>query len=427
MIDHYKILTLTFSDARLDELGDYLISSDHMVSENERLRSLRLELGVEELYYLNTCNRVLFLFYTTQPVSQVHEKLSRFLQHQSPRGKSCFELNQYTGEDAIRHFFEVAASLKSMVVGEQEILRQVKEAYERSWNNGTSGDQIRILFQSALHAAKAVHHETRISEKSVSVVSLAMKKLRRLGIHPDDEIILIGAGDTMQNVARFLKEWKMSNVKVFNRSEVNLYLIKEILPEAETYLLDELAHHNLNVPFIVSCTGSVDYVLTPELIEQSTEGQGLTDNRGILDLAVPRDVHPAIITEYGLKVIEVESLRSLADKNRSFRMKEVAVANELINDEVLSFREKVHRRFIEKAFMEIPDKIYAVRDRAINEVYKSQIENLDPEGQELVKEIMDYMARKCISIPMQTARKQYLVIRNDLYQHERNPHVVKEV
>lgn len=414
MIDNYKILTLTFSDARLDELADYLIPSDNQITESQQLIALKKTLDVEELYYLQTCNRVLYLFYTSKPILQLHEDLVRFIRSHSGRGNDELRLNSYSGEDAVRHFFEVGASLKSMVIGEQEILRQVKEAYDYSWNDGLSGDQIRILFQSALHAAKTVHHKTRISEKTVSVVSLAMKKLRRLGIHPDDEVILVGAGDTIQKVAKFLREWGIDKVKVFNRSESNLHLIKEILPTAELFLLDEMTDHDFNVPYIISCTGHGDYILNPEIIERSTSGGGLMDTRGILDLAVPRDVHPAIVTAYGLKVIEVESLRTVAEKNKAFRVNEVAVAQKLVNKEVDGFREKVHRRFIERAFQEIPAKIYEARDKALNEVYKDQIDHLDPEAQELVAEIMEYMAKKCISIPMKTARKQYTAIRQEM-------------
>ena len=416
MIDNYKILTLTFSDARLDALADYLLPSDDQNSGVGNLVLLKEDLGVEELFYLSTCNRVLYLCYSGQTIAQLHDKLISFLRKKRTQNGGL-ELNTYSGEDAVRHFFDVTASLKSMVVGEQEILRQVKEAYEHCWSNGLSGDQIRILFQSALQTAKAVHHKTRISEKTVSVVSLAMKKLRRLGIHSEDEVILIGAGDTMQKVAKFLREWGMKKVKVFNRSEANLDIIKQILPGADTYLLDELNNHNLNVPYIISCTGHNDYLLTTKMVQGSNANGRMSNNRGILDLAVPRDVHPELVTRYGLKVIEVESLRTVAEKNKDFRKNEVAVARKIVDKELELFREKVHRRFIERAFQEIPAMIYATRDKALHEIYKNQIETLDEDGQELIKEIMDYMARKCISIPMKTARKQYSAIRKDMTRH----------
>lgn len=414
MIDNYKILTLTFSDARLDELADYLIAEGEQAREGESLHTLKSELGVEEMYYLHTCNRVLFLFHSPKPLTDIHRELVQYLRNQSPESSIDFRLKEYAGEEAVRHFFEVTSSLRSMVVGEQEILRQVKEAYERSRKEGLSGDQIRILFQSALQTAKAVHNKTRISERTVSVVSLAMKKLRRLGIHPQDEIILIGAGETMQKVARFLKEWRMEKVKIFNRSRENLDAIRQILPGSETYLLDQMPAHDLNVPFIISCTGHQDYVLIPDIIEKSCRGEGMSECRGILDLAVPRDVHPEIITKYGLKVIEVESLRTVAEKNKDFRKREMKVAGDIVEKEVDSFREKVHRRFIEKAFQDIPTRVYATRDKAIQEVYKDQIQSMDQKSQDLVHEIVNYMAEKCISIPMQTARKQYMAIRKDM-------------
>src|SRR5690554_3033646 len=165
MIDHYKILTLTFSDARLEELSDYLIADSPETGEVTALQSLKMELGVEELYYLHTCNRVLYLFYSPKSLSDIHHGLIGYLRRQAPDSKVNFGLKKYAGDDAVQHFFEVASSLQSMVVGEHEILRQVREAYEKCWQNGLAGDQIRILFQSALQTAKAVHNKTRISEK----------------------------------------------------------------------------------------------------------------------------------------------------------------------------------------------------------------------------------------------------------------------
>ncbi|HLT93781.1 MAG TPA: glutamyl-tRNA reductase [Membranihabitans sp.] len=411
MIDNYKILTVNYSDAQLDELGRFLVPQNSRDEPDFDLVKLKSFLSVEELFYLQTCNRVLYLFYSTLSLTELHSGLVKFLRQRSSEPSKNFGMKMYMGEDAVRHFFEVTSSLRSMVVGEHEILRQVREAYDRNRHNGLSGDQIRILFQSALQTAKLIHNKTRISEKTVSVVSLAMKKLRRLGIHHQDEIILIGAGDTMQTVARFLQEWKMEKVKIFNRSRENLQAIQKNLPQASTYSLDELPHHNLNVPFIISCTGHLEYVLTPELVEETTGSQGMSMCRGILDLAVPRDVHPEIITRFGLKVIDVESLRKVAEKNKEFRRKEMVAAYGWIDTELDAFREKVHRRFIERAFQDVPALVYATRDKALQHVFRNQIQELDQKSQDLIQDIVNYMAEKCISIPMQTARQQYTALR----------------
>lgn len=417
MINNYKILTLTFSDAHLENLAGYLVRGDDSDTNQNHLMELKKDLGVQELYYLQTCNRVMYLIYSNVMLDELQERLRLFFQSRYGQYPDI-PLSQYSGESAIRHVFEVISSLKSMIVGEQEILRQAREAYENSNRLGLSGDQIRILFQSALQTAKSIHHQTRISEKGVSVVSLAMKKLRRLGIHKEDNVILIGAGETMRKVAKFLKEWGVYKVKVFNRSVENLQLINQVLPKAQTYFLDNIEAHDLNADFIITSTGHDDYILTPELVNQSTSGKGLPNTRAVLDLAIPRDVHPSVVTEYGLKVIEVESLRTVAGKNMAFRKKEVEKALVIVEEQVQDFKEKVHRRFIERAFQDIPRQVYATRDRAINEVFHSQIQNLDVESQNLIEEMMEYMARKCISIPMKTARQQYTALRKEFYQNK---------
>lgn len=416
MINNYKILTLSYEDASLDKIPMYMIPSEHGADEQRILLRLKNMLEVEELYYLNTCNRVLYLVYSKQSADQLLKKVQPIINLKQPQTTTTeIQPQIYEGENAVNHFFEVASSLNSMVIGEREIIRQVKEAYEKCLSYQLTGDHLRLLYQSCIQTGKAVYSHTRIGEKAVSVVALAMKKMKQLGLSEADEVILIGAGQSIKNACRFLKEWGITKIKIFNRTLHNAERLKAICPTAEFYPLDSLAEHDLNVDFIISCTGSNQYILTPDLIASGTKNRGLTRTKGILDLAVPGDIHPQILIDHkNVRLIDVESLRSLAQKNITFRKNEILKAQVILADQIAEFKEKIHRRFIEKAFKDIPSLIQEAKDKAINEVYKSRLDELDEETQQLVHEMMEYMAKKCISIPMRTAKEKYAYIRKSL-------------
>ncbi|GAA5221818.1 glutamyl-tRNA reductase [Membranihabitans marinus] len=418
MISNYKILTLSYEDVTLDKIPMYMVSSEHSDEERTKLSQLKNLLDVQELYYLNTCNRVLYLVYSQHSAERLMQRVKPLVYaagHKNTENISDLSPKIYEGEEAVNHFFEVASSLNSMVVGEREIIRQVKEAYEKCLDYGLTGDHLRILYQSCIQTGKAVYSHTRIGEKAVSVVALAMKKMRQMGLSETDEVILIGAGQSIKNVCRFLAEWGVTKIKIFNRSLFNAHKLKEICPTAEFYPLSEIHLHNLDVDFFISCTGASNPVLTPEIIATATQSKGLTKTKGMLDLAIPNDIHSDIFKEYPkIRLIEVESLRSLAQKNINFRKKEILKAKEIVDQQIAEFKEKMHRRFIEKAFHDIPSLIHEAKDKAINEVYRQRMDDLDPETQDLIHEMMDYMAKKCISIPMKTAKEKYSFIRKSL-------------
>ncbi|WP_236974459.1 glutamyl-tRNA reductase [Membranihabitans maritimus] len=417
MINNYKILTLSYQDATLDRLPMYMVSSENSEEEKEKLTKIKTLLGVQELFYLNTCNRVLYLVYTPHSTNLLMNKVKKLVSHASSDNSDVqtqIVPKIYQGEKAVQHLFEVASSLDSMIVGEREIIRQVKEAYEKSHQYGLTDDNIRILFQSCIQSAKSVYNQTRIGEKAVSVVALAMKKLRRFGLNANDEVILIGAGQSIKKACHFLAEWGVEKITIFNRTTFNAHRLLEICPTAEIFPLEEMVNRDLDADFIISCTGSSGYVLTPEIVHLSTNGKGLHKTKGILDLAVPADIHPGVLENRPIRLIEVESLREVADKNIGFRRKEIDKARDILQFQITDFKEKIHRRFIEKAFLDIPSLMHQAKDKAINEVFRQRMEGLDPEARELIEEMMEYMTKKCISIPMKTAREKYSVIRKSL-------------
>ncbi|HPA37029.1 MAG TPA: hypothetical protein PLA16_11735, partial [Chitinophagales bacterium] len=205
----YKVVTITHKTAKVNRLKDYLVSSigdsDYPA---ERLKELKDAFAIHELLYLNTCNRVTFFFTCDKKIDNKFLKdLFQFINPDLNKELVNLHISKalvFEGEDAVKHFMGVAASLDSLVIGEREILGQIKTAYLNAKKHDLCGDDIRLAYQQAIVFAKKIHCDTRIGEKPISVVSLAFRTLLEQGISKDSNMLIIGAGQTNNLMANLL-------------------------------------------------------------------------------------------------------------------------------------------------------------------------------------------------------------------------------
>lgn len=407
MLKGYKILTITHRHTPLQAIGEFVVTYSSDEELQAKLHGLKEKFGLDELAYLATCNRVLYLFYTENDLSSSFEK--EFFQTIQPEISTELlseHVTFFEGKNAVDHLFRVASSVDSLVVGEREILRQLREAYERcrAWN--LTGDHLRILMDSAVIGAKEVYGKTRLGERSVSVVSLAVKELLNTNIAKDARILLIGAGQTNSLVAKFLKKYHFENVTVFNRTLERAERLAEML-EGSAYPLTALGNYKGGFDCLVVCTGATQAVVGKDLYKKLLGGE--TGRKVVIDLSVPNNVEQVIGENFNVQYIEIEGLKALANENLKFREKEVANALTLLEEHIVAFEVSAQHRRIERALHEIPSEVKAVRDRAMNEVFKKDIESLDDSSRELLERMMTYMTKKCTGIPMKVAKKALVV------------------
>lgn len=405
MLDNFKLITITHHKLNVNELENFIVKYDDESQLSTRLQNLKSALKIEELYYLATCNRVQLLLFTPQQVdTEFSEKLFKqinpSLTNETFAQASKF-IDVYTGMDAINHLFEVSSSIDSLVVGEREILRQYRQAYQKCLDYGLTGDNLRLVDKVTVQAAKDVYANTKIGEKPISVVSLAIQKLLQADLSQQAKIILIGAGETNKLVGKFLKKHGFENVTIFNRSLDNAQSLSEML-KARAFHLSELKDYKEQFDCIISCTGSPD-VIVDESMYSSLLG-GDDSKKLLIDLAVPNNIDKAIESQYNVDLIDIEKLRILANENLAYRKDEVVIAKEILKDHVLNFEKVYQQRQIEKALSSLPEQIKEVKERALEKVYKKQIEQLNPEAQLLIQEMMDYMEKKCVGVPMKVAK-----------------------
>lgn len=404
MLQRYKILTVTHRQTPLKNIGDFVLKAEPQA----HLEALRAEFALDELFYLATCNRVMYVMAAEADLSPewVEAFFYRINSELTPEAIRC-HVQALEGEAAVNHFFEVAASIDSLVVGERQILGQMREAYDQCLAWGLTADDLRLLFQQAVVAAKDVYANTRIGEKPVSVVSLAVQKLLSMGLPTDARILLVGAGQTNALAAKFLHKYEYQRVTVFNRTVARAQQLADLFDQGRALPLDALAHYREGFDCIVVCTGAIDPVITPELYAGLLAGEAPAD-KIIIDLSVPHNVAPGVVSRFAPAYIEIEDLRSLAQDNMAFREQEVQRAAHLLELHLEEFPLLYRQRQLERALSRVPAEIKAVRSRALNEVFRKEVDALDPATRDLMDRMLAYMEKKCIGIPMRAAREALL-------------------
>ncbi|NJN77483.1 MAG: hypothetical protein HC803_03440 [Saprospiraceae bacterium] len=276
-------------------------------------------------------------FHDTQKINRAFTK--RFLSAINPIFQSKNsdkrideEVLTYHGNDAVNHIYEVAASVDSLVVGEREILRQLREAYQQCQDWKLTGDNLRLLMRYVVTGAKKVYAETRIGEKPISVVSLAVQKMLASRFPRRSRVLLVGAGQTNNLVSKFLAKYEYQNVTVFNRTFEKAEKLAARFTNGRAFALDELAYYREGFDIIIACTGSVKPLITNELYADLLNGE--SSHKMVIDLSIPNNVDRTIAETHDVNYIEIEDIRQMAKVNLAFREREVTNAKAIIKSRI---------------------------------------------------------------------------------------------
>ncbi|MFT6359116.1 MAG: glutamyl-tRNA reductase [Saprospiraceae bacterium] len=406
MVQHYQILSITHRQTSLENIGQFVIPDAEGEVLRGRLEHLKSSFGLKELFYLATCNRVMYVVYSDKILEEMFRRA--FFQEVNPLINYDLigsEIKHFQGDDALQHLLQVSASVDSMVVGEREILRQLRESYDRCAEWKLTGDNLRLMFRLAIESGKEVYAQTKIGEKPVSIVSLAIQKLRQAHLPKDARIVMVGAGQTNRLVAKFLKKMSFPNITIFNRTLAKAKQVASIM-DAEAHPLSNLPKYTGGFDCLIVCTGSTKSIISSELYQHLLQGD--TEEKLVIDLSIPYNVNEDVVKNFPVKYIEIEGLKALAHENHNFRKLEITKANKLIDQQLLKFKETYQHRQIARAMSRVPAEIKAVKQKALNEVFQDDLANLDADTRQLFETMMDYMEKKCIGIPMRAAKEAVL-------------------
>ena len=397
----FKTIAFTHKTTELKDIGRLHIDDDL----EARLTHLKTELVLDELLFVSTCNRVEFIMVSRATVDEAFRQ--RFFAAFNPNWTqeditwAVQHSRTFEGDKSLRHFFYVSSSIDSLVVGEREIITQVRESYEKCQRLNLTGDKVRLLVRSAIETAKLIYTQTQIAQNPVSVVSLAYRKMREQDIAHAPHIIIIGAGVTNQTMAQYLKKAPFGKVTVFNRTLNKAESLAGVL-NGTAKGLDELKNFNEPFDILISCTGATQPIISNRLYRQLI-GNDLSE-KVIVDLAIPSDLEIEVVRKNNINYIGIENLKEEARKNLEQRQQELEVCKRLIDDKILAFEHVLRERKVELSMQDIPKTVKKIKERAITQVFNKELDELDPKSRELLEKMMDYMEKKYISVPMKMAK-----------------------
>jgi len=298
----------------------------------ETLARLRERGLAEEAVILSTCNRVELYVATSQEPRRAFDELRRFLTDcRDWRDPLADELYQLAEPHSVEHLFKVASGLDSMVLGETEILGQLKKAYDLALQHNHTGGQLNKAFQRAFNVAKQIRTETNIQRGSVSVASVAVELAEKIFTSLDErQVMVIGAGDTSEKAARALLSRGAHSIIVSNRSYERAEALAAELGGRAVHF-EEWAQEFRKIDIVISSTSAPHYVLDRARLAPL---MALRHNEPLLliDIAVPRDIDPEVNFLENVYLYNVDHLQAIADDYLKQRKDELAKCEAIIRD-----------------------------------------------------------------------------------------------
>ena len=303
----------------------------------EPLLGLKKVNGCKEFYLLSTCNRVELLL-VTESAAELEEDIIDYLFGDKVDREKCREyLYIYYDNEAAHHLFMVAASLDSMIIGEAQILGQLKEAYRHAANLGCTGAMLNRLLHKSFSVAKRVRSETGIGSSAVSISYAAVQLAKKIfGNLQEKRVMLVGAGEMAELAAEHLVGQGVAGVVVANRTLSRAVdLAKRFNGKAVS--LGELANQLEHVDIIISSTGASDIVIYKDDVK-SIMRQRRNRPLFFIDIAVPRDLDPKLSDLENVFLYDIDDLTNVVEMNKSERDKEAVKARRIVDEEALKFQ-----------------------------------------------------------------------------------------
>ncbi len=324
--------------------------------QEEALSLLTSHPTIAEAVIVSTCNRT--EVYTVSSAEDGVDAVIGFLcdYHSLDRHDLVRYLYTSEGETVVRHLFRVVASLDSMVIGEAQILGQVKEAYEHAFANGATSRVFNKLFRQSFEVGKRVRTETEIGESAVSISYAAVELAKRVFDSLEGRAILVlGAGKMSELTAKHLVSNGVKTVLVANRTYERAVELAERF-EGEAIHYDDLFERMRDADIVISSTAATHYVLHKESVARAMRGRG-GKPLFLIDIAVPRDIDPQVNELSNVFLYDIDDLNGVVESNLEERMREARRAETIIDEELREFE-----RWLDS--MEVVPTVAAIRAQA---------------------------------------------------------------
>jgi len=414
---HILVFGLNHNTAPIDVRERFFVSEDKL----EALLKTLKEKNLNESVVLSTCNRTEVYLAIKHP----HEGISILKEILSETLNAEIEwLDKYTytfiDEDAYGHLFSVASGLDSMVIGEPQILGQVKDAYRAATFLGTTGFYLNRLFHRAFHVAKRVRTETKIGYNPVSISSMAVELSRHIfGDLSNKKILVIGAGEMCEIALKHFKKEGLKEIYITNRTFEKAKALSEIV-SGKPCRFEELSEFLTRVDMVLSSTGADNYIIKKEDMIPVMKKR---KNRPIffIDIAMPRDIEPGINDFENIYLYNIDDLKELSAKYLKNRLKESEYAKTIINDEIVKFSQWLRQLETHPLITHVVDRAELIRSEEFNKMIK-KIKHLDDDTikniEVLTKNIVNKIIHPHLLLIKKERRPEILELVKKLFNYE---------
>ena len=377
------------------------------------LQTLQRQPDISEVLLFSTCNRVELLFVTddkTRTISATKRFIADF--NKIPLEQFDDALYIHEGNEAVRHVFRVASSLDSMMVGEPQILGQIKEAYRIAADMKSSGVILNRLLHRTFFVAKRIRTETGIGDRAVSISYAAVELGRKIfGNLAGKSVLLVGAGEMAELAVEHLIRNKASEIYVANRTfENGVELAKKF--NGKPIRFEEITNFLVTTDIVISSTGSPEYVITREQVKTIIRKRR---NRPIffIDIAVPRDIDPRVNRLTNSYVYDIDDLQGVVDDNIEDRQHEAIKGERIIDEAVISFRQWYDNLEVVPTIIALRKKMESI---AAAEITKTLNSNKIPAGSvSAVQKMAAALINKILHDPTMFLKKDGMAADKSLY------------
>jgi glutamyl-tRNA reductase len=355
------IIGLNHNTAPLDVREKFYIKEESIPDVLARIR----QEGIDEAVVVSTCNRT-EIYYSGDDNEEMVKKIRDVLSDTVKAGGDWFDRYMYSfqDEDAFRHLFLVASGLDSMVIGEPEIFGQVKEAYRLATSSRSTGFFLNKTFHKTFNVAKRIRTETKIGYNPLSISSMAVELAKRIfGNLDEKKILVVGAGEMCETALKYFQKEGLSDVFITNRTyQKASKLAGEIIGEARPF--ESLFELLTMVDVVLTSTASDVPLVTLDMVHMVMKKR---KNRPIffIDIAVPRDIDPAVNDMDNVYLYDIDDLKDLSQKHLSNRVKESEKAQIIIDDEAARFSEWLEKVDVNPLISHIMATADTIRSREI--------------------------------------------------------------
>ena len=341
--------------------------------------TLKERIDIKEYIEINTCNRYEYFLYTDDYADEDLDCDNKYV------------IIQYN-DDAVIHLFRMSSGLESMIIGEDQILGQIKDSKKKSEKEGHCGKTLDTVFTKAIHVGQVVRNKTKINQGSISIGSAAVDLAEEhLGDLQDKHVLVIGAGKMGTLVAKALAEKNLKAIFVANRTYYKAVQLAEEL-EGEAILFDNLEEKLLNADLVISSTGSPHPIINKERLMKVFDDE-MPKKMIFIDIANPRDIEDDV-KELGIDLFNIDDLRGIAEKNKKLRENEVIEAEKIIENEFDLLKESFNLIEINSLLGSLRESMEEIRQREsqkgivkLNNVDAKDIKTIDKMTQSIVNKI----------------------------------------